>query len=63
VLLGVAPEPGPAASQMKVFRENPHRLRGRALYYANAIGTEPLFADVILDQAAAFDREHALAVT
>jgi sirohydrochlorin cobaltochelatase len=63
VLLGIAPEPSPAASEMKVFRENPHRLRGRALYYANAIGTEPLFAEVILDQAAAFDLEHALAAT
>ena len=38
-----------------VFEKNPHRLRGRTLYYASAIGTEPLFAEVILDQVAAFD--------
>jgi sirohydrochlorin cobaltochelatase len=38
-----------------VFGKNPHRLRGRTLHYASAIGTEPLFAEVILDQVAAFD--------
>jgi sirohydrochlorin cobaltochelatase len=35
----------------------PHRLNGRSLYYANAIGTEPRFADVILEQVKAFRRE------
>src|SRR3982074_95724 len=30
---------------------NPHRLRGRQLFYANAIGTEASFADVIVEQA------------
>lgn len=33
------------------FAENPHRLRGRNLYYANAIGTDRKFADVIVEQA------------
>ena len=61
VLLGIAEEsPGAAsASQQEVFRRNPYHLRGRTLYYASAIGTEPLFADVILEQVAAFDARHA----
>lgn len=32
---------------------NPHRLRGRTLYYANAIGTNARFADVIVEQTRA----------
>lgn len=59
VLLGIEADVGPAASQRAIFRENPHRLRGKTLYYASAIGTEPLFAEVILDQVEAWDREHA----
>jgi len=55
VLLGIEEEPTVAASQREVFRQNPYYLRGRTLYYASAIGTEPGFAQVILDQAAAFD--------
>ena len=39
----------------------PHRLRGRELFYAHSVGTDPLMADVILDQVAAFDA-HAHAV-
>lgn len=55
VLLGIEPEPTAAASQREVFRRNPHQLHGRNLYYASAIGTEPRFAEIILEQAAAFD--------
>jgi sirohydrochlorin cobaltochelatase len=57
VLLGIAGQsPGAAsANAASVFARNPYRLRGRTLYYANSIGTEPGFADVILDQVAAFD--------
>jgi sirohydrochlorin cobaltochelatase len=33
-------------------------LRGKNLYYSSAIGTEPLMADVILDQVADFDTKH-----
>ncbi len=57
VLLGIATEsPGAAsANAASVFTKNPYRLRGRTLYYANSIGTEPGFADVILDQVTAFD--------
>ena len=59
VLLGMESEPTQAASKREVFRRNPHHLRGRELYYASSIGTEPLFADVILDQVEAFDQRHA----
>jgi sirohydrochlorin cobaltochelatase len=33
------------------FLGNPHRLRGRNLYYGNAIGTDARFADIIVEQA------------
>ncbi len=57
VLLGIASEsPGAAsAGSVSIFAGNPYRLRDRTLYYASSIGTEPGFADVILDQVAAFD--------
>lgn len=54
VLLGIETETGVAASQAEVFRRNPYELRGRRLFYASAVGTDPLMADVILDQVAAF---------
>jgi sirohydrochlorin cobaltochelatase len=63
VLLGIEPEVGPAASQRDVFRHNPHHLRGKTLFYSPAIGTEPLIADVILDQIHDFDLKHKSAVT
>jgi sirohydrochlorin cobaltochelatase len=59
VLLGIESEVGAAASQRDVFRHNPHHLRGKTLYYSSAIGTEPLIADVILDQVHDFDTSHA----
>ncbi|MDQ3621202.1 MAG: cobalamin biosynthesis protein CbiX [Verrucomicrobiota bacterium] len=64
VLLGIREKSRGAASAdaQEVFRRNPYRLRGRTLYYASAIGTEPLFAEVILDQVAAFDAQHAASV-
>ena len=55
VLLGIEPETTAAASQREIFRRNPHQLHGRDLFYASAIGTEPQFAGIILEQAAAFD--------
>ena len=60
VLLGIASEsPGAASAGGKeVFARNPYHLRGRTLFYASAIGTEPLFAEVILQQVAAFDAAH-----
>lgn len=54
-LLGIAP----AESQRNIFRQNPYYLKNRSLYYASAIGTEPLFAELILDQVAAIDLAHA----
>jgi sirohydrochlorin cobaltochelatase len=61
VLLGIAEKsPGAAsANAAAVFARNPYRLRGRTLYYASSIGTEPGFAEAILDQVAAFDAEVA----
>ncbi len=50
VLLGIPQESD------KSFGTNPHRLHGRSVYYASAIGTEPRVADIILEQVAAFDR-------
>ncbi len=50
VLLGIESETGKAASQQEVFRRNPYHLHEKTLYYASAIGTEPLMADLILDQ-------------
>lgn len=55
VLLGIREEVGPAASQSAVFKENPHLMRGKHLFYGSAIGTEPMMAGVILDQVTAFD--------
>jgi sirohydrochlorin cobaltochelatase len=57
-MLGIESEVGAAASQREVFRQNPHLLRGKTLYYSSAIGTERLLADVILDQIADFDLAH-----
>jgi len=58
VLLGIESAPTAAASQQEVFRRNPYFLYGRELYYASAIGTEPLMADVILDTVERYDRKH-----
>jgi sirohydrochlorin cobaltochelatase len=58
VLLGIESEPTAAASQQEIFRRNPYRLDGRLLYYASAIGTDPLMADIILDTVDRFDWKH-----
>jgi sirohydrochlorin cobaltochelatase len=61
VLLGIEAAPSGSASARQqageVFRHNPHHLHGRALYYASAIGTDPQFADIIVEQAEAFARD------
>ena len=44
-----------------VFGKNPHHLHGRDLYYASSIGTDARFAEIIVEQAEAFDREAVLA--
>jgi sirohydrochlorin cobaltochelatase len=33
-----------------------HKLQGRSLFYSTAIGTDPRFADVILEQASSFNQ-------
>src|SRR2546430_1268902 len=33
-----------------IFGKNPHQLRERCLYYGRAIGTDPRFADIIVEQ-------------
>lgn len=63
VLLGMAEEPGKALSEEQVFRQNPIAMHGRQLYYSGAIGTEPLMAEVILDQVADFDAKHGIVPT
>src|SRR4051794_27301473 len=49
-LLGIAGRPGGAT----------HRLQGRSLFYSTAIGTDSRFAEVIIEQAMAFDRKQVL---
>lgn len=55
VLLGMESETGKAASQQEIFRKNPVWLREKKLFYASAIGTEPMVAGVVLDQVRDFD--------
>lgn len=52
VLLGLAAE-GDAPRDWS--SASPHTLRGKRLWYGRAIGTAPAFAELILDQVAAFD--------
>ena len=60
VLLGIESEITASASERlrtgEVFTQNPRHLHGRSLFYASAIGTVPQFAEVIVEQAEAFDR-------
>jgi len=58
MMLGFEKEEGLAASQKDVFRNNPYSLQEKTLYYSAAIGTEPMMADVILDQISTFDDLH-----
>ncbi len=58
VLLGIENTPTEAASRMEVFRRNPYQISGRELFYSSAIGTEKLFADLVLDQVEDFDARH-----
>ena len=38
-------------TQRSVFRGNPYPVDGRSLFYASSIGTDPGFADIIVEQA------------
>jgi sirohydrochlorin cobaltochelatase len=41
----------------EVLQRNPHKIEGRSLFYAPSIGTDPGFADIIVEQAAKFGSE------
>lgn len=41
----------PATEPGQIFRHNPYRIDGRSLFYASSIGTDPGFADIIVEQA------------
>jgi sirohydrochlorin cobaltochelatase len=59
VLLGITKQSStttPRAARGEVFRRNPYKINGRALFYAPSIGTDSGFADIIIEQAAKFDR-------
>jgi hypothetical protein len=45
------------SSGREVFRRNPYKIGGRSLFYAPSIGTDPGFADIIVEQAAEIDSE------
>ena len=42
--------PRPAAAHGEIFRNNPYAIDGRDLFYAPSIGTDPGFAEIIIDQ-------------
>jgi sirohydrochlorin cobaltochelatase len=39
------------AARGEIFRGNPYRIDNRSLFYAPSIGTDPGFADIIIEQA------------
>jgi sirohydrochlorin cobaltochelatase len=41
----------PATAPGQIFRHNPYTIDGRSLFYAPSIGTDPGFADIIIEQA------------
>ena len=43
--------PPPATERGEIFRRNPYKIDNRSLFYAPSIGTDPGFADIILEQA------------
>jgi sirohydrochlorin cobaltochelatase len=62
VLLGITKarstrlrSPGQPTARGEVFRRNPYKIDGRALFYVPSIGTDPGFADIIIEQATKFD--------
>lgn len=65
VLLGISSAADiTTIGQSKIFQKKPYTLRGRKLFYGSSIGTEPLFADIIVDQAYTWhlDRQSAAIV-
>jgi sirohydrochlorin cobaltochelatase len=41
----------PATAHGEIFRQNPYAIEGRNLFYAPSIGTDPGFADIVIEQA------------
>ena len=41
----------PATAPGQIFRQNPYKIDDRLLFYAPSIGTDPGFADIIIEQA------------
>ena len=41
----------PATAGGEIFRRNPYKIDDRSLFYAPSIGTDPGFADIIIEQA------------
>ena len=52
-LIGIAQGTSDSSGTVRgeIFRGNPYRVDGRSLFYAPSIGTDPGFADVIVEQA------------
>src|SRR5437660_2655908 len=53
-LIGIANEKSTTpshAARGEIFRANSYRINGRSLFYAPSIGTDPGFADIIVEQA------------
>ena len=44
---------GSRPSLKEIFRRNPYKIDNRLLFYAPSIGTDPGFADIIIEQALA----------
>jgi sirohydrochlorin cobaltochelatase len=42
---------GSSAARGEIFRSNPYKIDNRSLFYAPSIGTDPGFADIIIEQA------------
>ena len=58
VLLGIAEERSRSSPNRKggvIFRKEPYQIDNRSVFYASSIGTDPRVADIIVEQAAAFD--------
>ncbi len=54
ILLGIpngGSRTGSHAARGEIFRSNPYKIDNRSLFYAPSIGTDPGFADIILEQA------------
>ena len=57
-LLGITSGRSTTASRVtrgEIFRHNPYKIDNRWLFYAPSIGTDPGFADIIIEQVTNFD--------